>query len=115
GNYTSLYMRFSFALWFVGLVFFSLAAMFAAIFRVAEQGARASNLAVVCTYALAVVYDLLEKPGVLRLTTPFRFFLNAEMIDGTVSQLYLLLSVALSIAFLVVTFRRFERRDLGAL
>jgi ABC-2 type transport system permease protein len=114
GDYTALYVRFSFALWFVGLVFFSLAAMFAAIFRVAEQGARAGNLAVMITYAAAVVYDLLEKPGVLRLFTPFRFFLNTEMIDGTVSVFFLLFCVALSAVSLFVTFRRFERRDLGA-
>ena len=115
GDYTALFARFSLSLWFVGLVFGSLAAMFAACFRVAEHGARAGNLAVVGTYALAVVYDLLEKPGVLRLVTPFRYFLNTELVDGTVSLLHLLLSVALSIVFLVVTFRRFERRDLGAL
>jgi len=115
GDYTALFMRFSISLWFGGLVFFSLAAMFAACFRVAEHGARAGNLAVVGTYALAVVYDLLENPGVLRLVTPFRYFLNTELVDGTVSLLHLLLSVALSIVFLVVTFRRFERRDLGAL
>jgi len=115
GDYTALFVRFSISLWFVGLVFGTLAAMFAACFRVAEHGARAGNLAVVGTYALAVVYDLLENPGVLRLVTPFRYFLNTELVDGTVSLLHLLLCVVLSIIFLVITFRRFERRDLGAL
>jgi hypothetical protein len=37
------------------------------------------------------------------------------VIAGTVSLFYLLLCVALSIVFLLVAFRRFERRDLGAL
>lgn len=115
GDYTALFARFSISLWFVGLVFFTLAAMFAAIFRVAEHGARAGNLAVVGTYAIAVVYDLLEKPGVLRLVTPFRYFLNTELVAGTVALFYLLLCVALCAVFLLVAFRRFERRDLGAL
>jgi len=115
GDYTALFMRFSLTLWFVGLVFFTLAAMLAAVFRVAEHGARAGNLAVVGTYALAVVYDLLDRPGILRVFTPFRYFLNTEVVEGTVSPLYLLLCVALSIVFLLVAFRRFDRRDLGAL
>lgn len=114
-DYSALFARFSLALWLVGVVFFSLAALFAACFRAAERGAKAGNLAVLGAYALAVVYDLLEKPGLLRLTTPFRFFLNAETVAGQVSMLYALLCVALSVTFLLVTFRRFEARDLGAL
>ena len=115
GDYSALFARFSLALWLVGLVFGSISAMFAACFRVAERGAKAGNLAVLGAYALAVVYDLLEKPGLLRMTTPFRFFLNAEVVAGQVSVLYALLCLALSAAFLFVTFRRFEARDLGAL
>ena len=89
--------------------------MCAACVTSAERGARAGNLAILATYALAVVYDLLEQPGLLRLVTPFRYFLNAEVIGGTVSLPYIALCLALSVAFLVVAFRRFERRDLGAL
>ncbi len=115
GDYTALFARFTLALWLVGLVFFSLAAMFAASFRVAEHGARAGNLGVLGAYALAVVYDLVEQPGVLRVFTPFRYFLNSELIAGTVSWLYAGLCLILSALFLLVAFRRFENRDLGAL
>jgi ABC-2 type transport system permease protein len=114
-NYAALFARFSLALWLVGLVFLSLAALFAARFRVAEHGARAGNLAVLGTYALAVVYDLLEKPGILRLFTPFRYFLNAEVIGGSVSLLYALVCLALCGVFLLDAFRCFEKRDMGAL
>ncbi len=115
GDYTSLFFRFSVVMWFIGLVFFSLAAMFAATIASAERGARAGNLAVMLAYALAVVYDLLENPGLLRLTTPFRYFLNTQVIEGTVSVPYAGLCVALTAVFLAVAYYRFERRDLGAL
>lgn len=114
GDYTPLFARFSLVLWFVGLVFFSLAAAFAASIRAAERGARAGNLAVLGAYVLAVVYDLLEKPGVLRLFTPFRYFLNTEVIEGTLQPLYLVLCLVLSAVFFAIAFYRFERRDLGA-
>ena len=81
----------------------------------AERGARAGNLGVLAAYALAVMYDLLNKPGVVRLVTPFRYFLNAEVIEGTLQPLFAGLCLLLSAAFLAVAFARFERRDLGAL
>jgi len=114
GDYTALFLRFSIATWLIGLVFFSLAAAFAASFRASERGARAGNLAVLGAYALAVVYDLVEKPGVLRLLTPFRYFLNTEIIKTNVHPFYAVLCVALSAVFFVIAFDRFERRDLGA-
>jgi len=115
GDYTALFLRFSLALLLVGLVFGSFAAMCAASVASAERGARAGNLGVLAAYALAVVYDLLNKPGVVRLLTPFRYFLNIEVIEGTVQPLFAGLCLLLSAAFLAVAFARFERRDLGAL
>ena len=115
GDFTSLFIRFSAILWLFGMVFFTLSAMFAAAIASAEHGARAGNLAVLAAYALAVVYDLLEKPGLLRLATPFRYFLNTEVVDAALQPLYIALCCALSVVFLIVAFYRFERRDLGAL
>ncbi len=115
GEYAELFMRFALAAWFVGIVFFSLAAMFSAVFSSAERGARAGNIAVLAAYALGVVYDMLENPGILRLFTPFRFFLNTELIDGAVSMPYAGLCVLLTAVFFTLAFYRFERRDLGAL
>ena len=115
GDYLALFAHFSLALWLVGLVFLALSAMCAACVASAERGARAGNLAILAAYALAVVYDMLEQPGLLRLLTPFRYFLNTEVIGGTVSLPYVGLCLALVAAFLAVAFRRFERRDLGAL
>lgn len=115
GDYSGVFARFSLAIWLVGIVFFSLSAMFAASFRAAEHGARAGNLAVLGAYAIAVGYDLVEQPGLLRLVTPFRYFLQTELITGAVSPLYAGLCLLLSAALLAVAFARFERRDLGAL
>lgn len=114
GDYSALFVRFSLALWLTGLVFFALAALFAAGFRAAEHGARAGNLAVLGAYVLAVVYDLVERPGLLRIVTPFRYFLNAELIETTVNPLYALLCLLLFGVFLLFAFIRFERRDLAA-
>ena len=114
GDFTALFARFSLAMWLVGLVFLSIGAAFAACFRASERGSRAGNLAVLGAYALAVIYDLLEKPGILRFFTPIRYFLNTEMIEGVLSTQYVLVCLALCVAFCSLAFYRFERRDLGA-
>ena len=113
-DYSGLFLRFSVVMWAIELVFFSLGAMFSACMRVSERGARAGNITILVTYALAVVYDLLEKPGALRLLTPFRYFLNAEVIDSVLQPLYLGLCFVLAAVFLFVAFARFEKRDLSA-
>lgn len=115
GDHTALFLRFAIAVWFVGLVFFSASAMFSASLRQSERGARAGNLTVLATYALAVVYDMLEHPGAVRLFTPFRYFLNTELVDGMLNLRFAGLCVLLAGGFLAVAFARFERRDLGAL
>lgn len=115
GDNTALFLRFSVVLWFVGLVFFALAAMFSASIRSAERGARAGSLAVIGTYALAVVCDLLERPGLLRFVTPFRYFSSADLIESDVPLAFAGLCVALAAVFFALAFARFERRDLGAL
>ena len=114
GDYTGLFARYSVSMWLVGIVFFALAVMTASFFRVSERGSRAGNIAVLGAYAIAVVYELVEKPGLLRAVTPLRYFLSAEMIKGTISPLYALLSIVLAAVFLALAFYRFERRDLGA-
>lgn len=114
-SYTVLFARYSVVMWLVGLVFFTIAAMFAASFRQAERGARAGNLSVLGAYALAVTYDLLEHPGLIRFFTPFRYFLNQDVVSGIVSPAYAALCVVLSAVFLAIAYVRFERRDLGAL
>ncbi len=115
GGYGAEFALYSLGMWLIGLVFLSAGAMFAASFHQSERGSKAANLAVLVAYALAVVYDLLEKPGALRLLTPFRYFLNTELVAAGMNPLYALLCVLLCAVFLGVAFVRFEKRDLGAL
>lgn len=115
GDFTRIFAAFSLALWLQGLVFFALAALFSACFTSAERGAKAGNLAVLAAYAVAVTYDVIERPGALRLLTPFRYFLSTEAAKPLIDPLYAALCLLLAAAFLAVAFLRFERRDLGAL
>jgi ABC-2 type transport system permease protein len=68
------FLPFAAGTWLTGLVFFSLAALFAAAAKNAERGSRFGNAAILICYALGVVYDMLENGGLVLFFTPFRYF-----------------------------------------
>lgn len=96
----------------VGSLFLSLAACFSAYAMRPEKGAALGNLAFLSAFVLGVVYNVLEKPGLLRLVSPMSYFPSAELAAGTLSLPYAALALALTAAFLTLAFRRFERKDL---
>lgn len=100
--------------WLMSLVFFSLAALFSAAAGTAEGGAKLGNLAVLAAFALGVIYDMLEHGGLLRLLSPFKYFLPNELLNGTLNPAFFVLALAVSGAALAAAFSRFERRDLNA-
>lgn len=69
--------------------------------------------AVFFAYAFSVFTDLLEKPGLLRLLTPLRYFPMAEVVDtAKLPLLYTLLTLIFVGALLTLAFTRYEKRDM---
>lgn len=98
----------------VGLFFFSLGAILSAVFSRPEKGVRLGNIILLGTYIVAVAYDMLENAYILRFFTPFRFFLPAEAIACNPAPVFYLVSILLSVLFLLLCFRIFEKKDLLA-
>jgi ABC-2 type transport system permease protein len=97
---------------FVGSMFLSLAACFSAYAMRPEKGAALGNLAFLAAFVLGVVYNLLEKPGLLRLVSPISYFPASELAEKTLSLPYSALALVLSGVFLALAFRRFDKKDL---
>ncbi len=108
------FWAFSASAWLTGLAFFSLAAFFAAFRSSAERGLKLANAAVLVSYALGVLYDMLEKGGALRFFALFKYFLPTELLEGRLEPLFAALSLCVSAAALAGAFLSFERRDLKA-
>ena len=95
-----------------GSFFLSLAACFSAFAARPEKGAARGNLAFLTAFVLGVVYNVLEKPGLLRLVSPLSYFPSAELSAAKFSLPYAALALALSGVFLALAFRRFNKKDL---
>ena len=111
---TTEFWLFTLGSWLVGLLFFSLAVMFAAMARSAEKGSKLGNISILVGFAAGVAYDMMNNGGIVRLFAPFRYFTSSEVLSGELNLLYAALCVAVAAVSLVIAFRRFERRDLSA-
>ena len=105
---------FAASVWFVGLVFFALGAMFAAMAKSAEKGARYGNITILACYALGVAYDMMENGGVLKLFSPFKYFAPKDLLASRLDGLFVLICLAVAAAALAAAFKFFEKRDLSA-
>jgi len=93
-------------------LFTALAALLAALSRQPEKGTARGNLAFLCAFVLGVVCNILEKPGALRLVSPFSYFPASDQAALRFEPLYAALALGISAVCLLGAFLRFQRRDL---
>lgn len=111
-NVAHLVLLLSVSVFLICSLFVALAAFFASLAKKPEKGALYGNLAFLYAFLLGVVHNMLEKPGLLKLISPFSFFDPQELIAGKLDPLYVLLALALAAVFLFGAFRLFEKKDL---
>lgn len=103
---------FSLSTFLIGALFTALAALFSAGAKRPEKGALWGNFAFFYALILGMTYNLLESPGLLRLISPFQYFLAPDLIAGRFDILYTLVTLLLTTAFLRQAFHIFSRKDL---
>ena len=108
----SITLLFALDVFLVGSLFLALSAFLAAVSNRAEKGSLYGNLAFLYGFLAGVAYDSLENAGALRLISPLRYFLPADILAGTFSLPYALLAIALAAACLFGAYRWFQKKDL---
>lgn len=98
----------------IGTIFFAVAVFFSVAFKEAEKGSKCSNIVFMIAFAIGVLHDTLDNPGVLVILTPLKYFhpddLIAKSLDaGMLALSFLLISALISIAFFL-----FNKKDLSA-
>ncbi len=103
---------FAVSLFLIASLFIALSAFIAALVKPADKGTLYGNLAFLYAFILGVIYDMLEHGGLLRLISPFKYFLAQDLLDSLFDPLYTVISLVLTAALLFGAFRLFRRRDL---
>ena len=100
------------SMWFISILFFTLAAFIATIIKNPEKGSLYSNLAFILTFCLGIAYDMVENNSIIKIFSPLKYFLPNDVLAGKLDVLYIAICIVLSIVFYIFTMYFFEKKDL---
>lgn len=105
-------LMFSLSVFLVGALFIALSAFFSSVAKRPDKGALYGNLAFLYAFMLGVVYNMLEKPGALKLIAPFNYFSPSDLLVEHLDPVYTAITLVLAAMLLYGTFAKFQRKDL---
>jgi ABC-2 type transport system permease protein len=105
-------LLFALSIFLLGSLFIALSAFFASAARRPEKGSLYGNLAFLYAFTLGVVYNMLEHPGILKLISPFTYYIPADLIANKFDLPYTGLTLLLTAASLYGAFTLFKKKDL---
>jgi ABC-type Na+ efflux pump permease subunit len=103
---------FTLSVFLIGSLFIALSAFLAAASKRPEKGSLYGNLAFLYAFILGVVYNMLEHPGLLKLISPFTYFIPADLISERLDPVYTGVTLLLTAVFLTAAFSLFRKKDL---
>lgn len=109
---TSQTLLFTLSIFLIGSLFVALSALLASMSKRAEKGSLYGNLAFLYAFILGVIYDMLENGGLIRLISPFKYFLPSEILNNALDPLYVGITSLLIAVFLYGAFTKFKKKDL---
>lgn len=99
---------------FVQLFFMIVGVCFASIMKKPKKSGTIAMFILLATYLLSLVVDITDKLAMLTILTPFKYFSSQDIfVSGSLSLWYILLVIALTIGMLVITYRKYNERDLN--
>lgn len=111
-NITSVILVFTLAVFLIGSLFVALSAFLAAVTQQPDKGSLYGNLAFLYAFILGVVYDMMENGGLLRVISPFKYFIPADLVAGKFDLVYAGIALALIAVLLYGAFKKFKKKDL---
>lgn len=108
-------ITFSATTYLVSLVYFSVAALISTVVKRAEQSGFIANMLFLVTFLVAIVVDMMEKPGLLRVLSPLKYFTPVDVLNGSVPWTYVIISLSLIILSIAGTYVFFNKKDMRAI
>lgn len=100
-------------LFIIQLIFLTIGMAFAAINKNSKKAPVFATYIILIAFVINVIVQINESLGFLAFLTPFQYF-TADMIlnKGTFNIGYIVLSAILIVAMVIVTYKKYEKRDL---
>ncbi|MBP7348037.1 MAG: ABC transporter permease subunit [Butyrivibrio sp.] len=105
-------LAYTIAAFLVGLWFFTLNVMLSVIVRTPMGGSTAGMIVLLIAFIGSVLYDMFQKAAVMRVFTPFRWFLPQQLVEGRVDIGIALTVAAMCAGFLVIATKELGRKDI---
>ncbi|MGM0903236.1 MAG: ABC transporter permease subunit [Bacillota bacterium] len=101
-------------LFILQLIFLLLGSAIAAVYKKAKKASAIATGILLILFILSMLINMTEKIEILQYFTPFKYF-EAEHIlnNGNLEPVYLVLSAIVIVAFTIVTYRFYEKKDLN--
>lgn len=100
------------AMMLIMMLFLSLSMFLASVLGQAKQSSSIALMVVLGGYLLSVFLNLFDKIQYLRILAPFNWFTTTDLISKILDTHYVIVSVGLSLVFIVASLFAYPKRDL---
>ncbi len=105
-------LLYSLAIFLTASLFIALSAFLATMARQPDKGSLYGNLAFLYAFILGVIYDMLENGGPLRLISPFKYFLPADLLACKMDAVYTVITLLVTASFILGAAALLKKKDL---
>jgi ABC-2 type transport system permease protein len=96
------------------LIFLLLGSAIAAVYKRAKKASALSTGILLVLFILSILINMNEKIDMLKYFTPFKYFeAGTILFNGKLEPAFLALSAIIIVAFTIVTYRSFQKKDLN--
>jgi ABC-2 type transport system permease protein len=106
-------LLFSLAIFIISMLYCVIGIFIATIMKNHEKGNLYGNLFFFVTFILSIVYDVVGNGRVIRIFTPFKYFLPTDIVDGKFEILPLIASIVIIVALYIISLKIFEKKELN--
>ncbi|WP_288222373.1 ABC transporter permease subunit [uncultured Clostridium sp.] len=106
-------LLFSLSIFIISMLYCIIGMFIAAIIKNYEKGNLYGNLFFFITFILSIIYDVVEDSSIIRIFTPFKYFLPTDIINGKFEILPIFAVIAIIVALYIFSIKIFEEKELN--
>lgn len=106
-------LLFSVVIFVISMLYCVIGMFIATIIKNYEKGNLYGNLFFFGTFILSIIYDMVENVSVIRILTPFKYFLPTDIVDGKFEILPFIAVIIIIVVLYITSIKIFESKELN--